>query len=36
AGSGGYYGAPTPAAYGGAPETPAASGGPRYADDDDE
>lgn len=30
---GGYYGAPTPAAYGGAPETPAASG-PRYADDD--
>ncbi|KAK2608529.1 transcription elongation factor spt5 [Conoideocrella luteorostrata] len=29
----GYYGAPTPAAYGGAPETPAASG-PRYTDDD--
>ncbi|EHA55211.1 transcription elongation factor spt-5 [Pyricularia oryzae 70-15] len=31
--SGGYYGAPTPAAYG-APETPAASG-PRYIDDDE-
>ncbi|PHH65375.1 hypothetical protein CDD81_2479 [Ophiocordyceps australis] len=32
-GASGYYGAPTPAAYGGAPETPAASG-PRYTDDD--
>ncbi|KND93725.1 Transcription elongation factor SPT5, partial [Tolypocladium ophioglossoides CBS 100239] len=32
ASSTGYYGAPTPAAYG-APETPAASG-PRYTDDD--
>ncbi|RCI13619.1 hypothetical protein L249_5569 [Ophiocordyceps polyrhachis-furcata BCC 54312] len=31
--SSGYYGAPTPAAYGAAPETPAASG-PRYTDDD--
>ncbi|GJN74671.1 transcription elongation factor spt5 [Purpureocillium lilacinum] len=32
-GASGYYGAPTPAAYGGLPETPAASG-PRYTDDD--
>lgn len=32
-GASGYYGAPTPAAYGGVPETPAASG-PRYTDDD--
>jgi transcription elongation factor SPT5 len=33
--AGGYYGAPTPGAYGGAAETPAASG-PRYTDDDDD
>jgi len=33
AASGAYFGAPTPTAYGGAPETPAASG-PRYTDDD--
>ncbi|KAG5999525.1 transcription elongation factor spt5 [Claviceps maximensis] len=32
-GAGGYYGAPTPAAYGGIPETPAASG-PQYTDDE--
>ncbi|KAG6001150.1 transcription elongation factor spt5 [Claviceps pusilla] len=32
-GAGGYYGAPTPAAYGGIPETPAASG-PQYTEDE--
>ncbi|KAK4095791.1 transcription elongation factor Spt5 [Parathielavia hyrcaniae] len=33
-GASGYYGAPTPAAYGGVPETPAAGGEMRNADDD--